>query len=500
MVQRQKPSIHMALMALMVFASVLFSFLWTSVKNYEDLSSISKEQSSKTKSLSSFESLVKQNFVLSSQTVPRAAIRKETNRSESTTKNDNAKKSPSTTHSMPKIWVIYFPQYHPDPINDKNWGQNFTDWISLQKSPEKNRMGYEIPRPISGEYYDLRDVEPRKLQGQLAKQYGVDGFIYHHYWFYDRTHPGPNLAAPLLNMLHDGHPDVPFFLNWCATKWVNVWMGKAIFQTIPTNKNRAITLQEQYFDPTEDMVKEHYQWLSQFFRHPNYIKINNQPVMMLYFYDPRAIPILKELRMFAKQDGFDGIYWIVGRSAYPDGLYDPSHLDDKKKNWIKKRMQTRDILPSPDESPFNQSMTYPYPLDYIDKNFAVPNWCLEGKDPSVHNPFPQEGTGVITTFDNTPRREYSTSTIYNPDTPENVVKRFETNLYAALFYQKCCQRPRSTLDDASDDDRFVAINAWNEWAEGMAIEPSTTYGYRWLETIQSVKQRVQQETCSFPRT
>jgi Glycosyltransferase WbsX len=114
-----------------------------------------------------------------------------------------------------------------------------------------------------------------------------------------------------------------FVLLFAATKWVNVWMGKAIFQTIPTNKNRAITLQEQYFDPTEDMVQEHYQWLSQFFRHPNYIKIHNQPVMMLYYYDARAIPILKELRMFAKQDGFDGIYWIVGRSAYPDGLYDP---------------------------------------------------------------------------------------------------------------------------------------------------------------------------------
>jgi Glycosyltransferase WbsX len=114
-----------------------------------------------------------------------------------------------------------------------------------------------------------------------------------------------------------------FALLCAATKWVNVWMGKAIFQTIPTNKNRAITLQEQYFDPTEDMVQEHYRWLSQFFRRPNYIKINNQPVMMLYYYDARAIPILKELRMFAKQDGFDGIYWIVGRSAYPDGLYDP---------------------------------------------------------------------------------------------------------------------------------------------------------------------------------
>lgn len=121
---------------------------------------------------------------------------------------------------MPHLWVIYFPQYHPDPLNDKNWGDNFTDWVSLRKSPEKNRLGYDIPRPVSEDtglgYYDLRDVRPRREQGRLAKRYGVDGFVYHHYWFYDPTHPGPNLAAPLLNMLQDGHPDVPFLFNWCG--------------------------------------------------------------------------------------------------------------------------------------------------------------------------------------------------------------------------------------------------------------------------------------------
>jgi hypothetical protein len=131
-------------------------------------------------------------------------------------------------------------------------------------------------------------------------------------------------------------------------------------------------------------------------------------------------------------------------------------------------------------------------LEYIDRPFRVPDWCLQGKDPSVHNPFPQEGTGVITTFDNTPRRDYATSTIYQPDTPDRVIQRFETNLYASLFYQKCCQ---TTSNGQRPSDRFVAINAWNEWAEGMAIEPSTTYGYSWLETIQAVKQRLQQESC-----
>jgi hypothetical protein len=133
---------------------------------------------------------------------------------------------------MPRILALYFPQYHADPINDELWGTNFTDWDSLRASPHFNREGYAIPRPTSElGYYDLSYAQPRQLQGQLAKQYGVDGFIYHHYWFYDINHPGPTLAKPLLEMLHDGQPDIPFFLNWCTVNWVNVWMGNAVNQT-----------------------------------------------------------------------------------------------------------------------------------------------------------------------------------------------------------------------------------------------------------------------------
>ena len=35
----------------------------------------------------------------------------------------------------------------------------------------------------------------------------------------------------------------------------------------------------------------------------------------------------------------------------------------------------------------------------------------------------------------------------------------------------------------------------NEWGEAMAIEPSNVYGYRWLETIQRVKQQVEAQEC-----
>jgi hypothetical protein len=77
-----------------------------------------------------------------------------------------------------------------------------------------------------------------------------------------------------------------------------------------------------------------------------------------------------------------------------------------------------------------------------------------------------------------------------------------------LYYQKCCVIDNIVVDKnngASDgmkrrredmmEERIVAINAWNEWAEGMAIEPSDVYKYGWLETIQKVKRQVEAVSC-----
>ena len=33
--------------------------------------------------------------------------------------------------------------------------------------------------------------------------------------------------------------------------------------------------------------------------------------------------------------------------------------------------------------------------------------------------------------------------------------------------------------------KFITIEAWNEWYEGSYIEPSTEYGFNWLEVIRN---------------
>jgi len=37
--------------------------------------------------------------------------------------------------------------------------------------------------------------------------------------------------------------------------------------------------------------------------------------------------------------------------------------------------------------------------------------------------------------------------------------------------------------DAIKDEEFVFINAWNEWCEGMMLEPTEENGYKYLEWI-----------------
>jgi len=80
------------------------------------------------------------------------------------------------------------------------------------------------------------------------------------------------------------------------------------------------------------------------------------------------------------------------------------------------------------------------------------------------------------------------------------VERFRKSLHAAIYYESCCF---STAPDAEirkkksrkDDDRFIIINAMNEWAEGMVLEPSTTYGRHFLEVIQETKRSIQEQGC-----
>ena len=70
-------------------------------------------------------------------------------------------------------------------------------------------------------FYDLRVPEVREAQAALAREHGIYGFCYYHYWFNGRR----ILERPFDEVLASGKPDFPFCLCWANENWTRVWDG-----------------------------------------------------------------------------------------------------------------------------------------------------------------------------------------------------------------------------------------------------------------------------------
>jgi hypothetical protein len=62
-----------------------------------------------------------------------------------------------------------------------------------------------------------------------------------------------------------------------------------------------------------------------------------------------------------------------------------------------------------------------------------------------------------------------------------------------MMYERCCQ----TQDLRSQGGKFVVVNAWNEWGEGMVLEPSVNNGTMFLDAIKYAKRLTQTIGCDW---
>ncbi len=163
-----------------------------------------------------------------------------------------------------KIIAFYLPQYHPIPENNEWWGAGFTEWTNVAAARPRFK-GHNQPHiPADLGFCDLRLEETRILQAELAKQYGIGGFCYYHYWFNGKM----LLERPFNEVLQSGKPDFPFCLCWANENWTRRWDGR----------ENEILMGQNYHEYDAD---KHMLWLEQAFSDDRYIKINGKPLFLV---------------------------------------------------------------------------------------------------------------------------------------------------------------------------------------------------------------------------
>lgn len=95
-------------------------------------------------------------------------------------------------------------------------GKGFTEWTNVGKAKPLFKGHYQPRVPADLGYYDLRIPEIREQQAELAREAGIEGFCYWHYWFGEGKEL---LERPFNDVVESGNPDFPFCLGWANHTW-----------------------------------------------------------------------------------------------------------------------------------------------------------------------------------------------------------------------------------------------------------------------------------------
>lgn len=355
-----------------------------------------------------------------------------------------------------KVLAMYLPQFHRVKENDEWWGEGFTEWTAV-RSAEKLFDGHEQPRvPLNGNYYDLLQKNTMKWQAELMKQYDIDGMCFYHYYFKKGR---KILEKPAENLLKWRDIDMPFCFSWANESWVRSWSRfskgdsnswSLKFEKIECSNFDGVLLEQEYGD--REAWKSHYEYLSNFFKDDRYIKHDGMPVFMIY--KPLDIVCLKEMLdmwdNLSKQDGFPGIY-TIGTNAYC-----PEKQGLKGSN-----------LQEPQDT-FRRFYS-----ERTADNFGVQRIVnyTEAWENLIAKDVPKGASlGGFVGYDDTPRRGFYGSVIKDRS--------------PFVFYEGI---KKLLIKAKKNKSPFVFINAWNEWGEGMYLEPDERFENQFLEAFKQAK-------------
>lgn len=347
--------------------------------------------------------------------------------------------------------AYYLPQYYPIPENDEWWEKGFTEWTNVTKAKPLFPGHHQPNLPTELGFYDLRVPEVREQQADLAREHGIEGFCYWHYWFGN----GKRILDKIFKeVLESGKPDFPFCIAWANETWKGVWHGL---------DNQILA--EQIYPGVEDYTAHFYELLPAF-KDSRYIRVHNKPLFVIYkaFDIPDVKEFLDLWNTLAKENGLDGIYFVGHLFDYRrcQELLDLG-LDAVN---VVRMNEVQRLLPKP-------KLSIKEKLEYKLKNYStnIPKYeysdaikVLLGEESRNKNVIPT----LFPNWDHSPRSKGKTLVLHDSN-PEV----FRQHIKDAL----------NLVKDKPEEERIMFIKSWNEWAEGNYLEPDRRYGRKYLEVL-----------------
>ncbi|MBU3938355.1 glycoside hydrolase family 99-like domain-containing protein [bacterium] len=344
-----------------------------------------------------------------------------------------------------KAIAFYLPQFHPFKENDEWWGKGFTEWTNVTKAKPSFYGHYQPHLPIHNGFYDLRIPEVMIEQARLARNYGIYGFNFYYYWFGGKV----LMQKPFEILLQHKEIDINFCMTWANENWTRTW---------DASENEVLIAQKHSNEDSKAFIQN----MFQYFEDARYIRVDNKPVLIIYRCDiiPNIFETTNLWREEAKNAGFDGLYLVCAQTygiknpkmyGFDVAMEFPPHNTLDSENKINKKL-------------INEEFTG----NIFDYAQVVQDQCnKENVDYKCYET-------LMLSWDNTARKQnYS-----------NIFTNFSLDKYKEWLSNVALRTYKNI--ELQDEEKFIFINAWNEWAEGTHLEPDREYGYGYLEATHSI--------------
>ena len=347
--------------------------------------------------------------------------------------------------------------WHPIPERDRAFHEGFTEW-ELVRSCAPRFDGHAQPRvPALGEYDD-RDPGALGRRVLLARDHGIDAFVFGVFWCRGKRVFEAGLDEGFL-----GGPagrDAPF-----ACMWAN----RMPRRVLPVRRADAPVLDpaRQVPSDVEDFVRFVAMLAERYFSRPNYVTVQQRSYLSIF-----------DSTFFVQELGVRGAKAAV----------------DAARAWLRQNghrdLHLAAIEPNAETLPQVREIGFDSVTHYV----FLPDW--KGPFTQDYRRYAELRAGQWRSFSERSGLPYMPSVATGWDASPRGAdfgdKRPDKYPWSPVVtgehpahFEAALRRARAFRSPVACDDPLVLVASLNEWSEGHYLEPDDRFGYGWLEAVRA---------------